>query len=109
MGTGAVGVEVRGPQPKPERVRRAVAPSVPLGVTDVVRVRAQREGENEALVRRRPRLVRAARASACHAEGGCPRSGAIDRLGSPGAPRSNSLDKFGRPLASFSQTRARMA
>jgi hypothetical protein len=36
--------------PKPKRLRRPVALSVPLEVGDVVRVRAQREGENEALV-----------------------------------------------------------
>jgi hypothetical protein len=40
--------KLRGPQPK--RLRRPVGLSVPLEVGDVVRVRAQREGENEALV-----------------------------------------------------------
>jgi hypothetical protein len=42
--------KLRGPQPRPKRLRRPVALSVPLGVGDVVRVRAQREGENDALV-----------------------------------------------------------
>jgi hypothetical protein len=42
--------KLRGPQPKPKRLRRPVEVSVPLEVGDVVRVRAQREGENEALV-----------------------------------------------------------
>jgi hypothetical protein len=42
--------KLRGPQPKPKRLRRPVALSVPLELGDVVRVRAQREGENEALV-----------------------------------------------------------
>ena len=42
--------KLRGPQPKPKRLRRPVALSVPLEVGDVVRVQAQREGENEALV-----------------------------------------------------------
>src|SRR4051812_25721854 len=41
---------LRGPQPKPKRLRRPKALSVPLEVGDVVRVRPQREGENEALV-----------------------------------------------------------
>jgi hypothetical protein len=36
--------KLRGPQPKPKRLRRPVALSVPLEVGDVVRVRAQREG-----------------------------------------------------------------
>lgn len=42
--------KLRGPQPKPKRLRRPLALSVPLEVGDVVRVRAQREGENDALV-----------------------------------------------------------
>ena len=42
--------KLRGPQPKPKRLRRPVVLSVPLEVGDVVRVQAQREGENEALV-----------------------------------------------------------
>jgi hypothetical protein len=42
--------KLRGPQPKPKRLRRPKALSVPLEVGDVVRVRPQREGENEALV-----------------------------------------------------------
>jgi hypothetical protein len=42
--------KLRGPQPKPKRLRRPVELSVPLEVGDVVRVRAQPEGENEALV-----------------------------------------------------------
>jgi hypothetical protein len=41
---------LRGPQPKPKRLRRPVALSVPLEVGDIGRVRAQREGENEAVV-----------------------------------------------------------
>jgi hypothetical protein len=43
-------VKLRGQQPKPKRLRRPVALSVPLEVGDVVRVRAQREDEHEALV-----------------------------------------------------------
>src|SRR5436305_1345128 len=35
--------KLRGPQPKPKRLRRPVALSVPLEVGDVVRVQAQRE------------------------------------------------------------------
>jgi hypothetical protein len=42
--------KLRGPQPKPKRLRRPVAVSVPLEVGDVVRVRAQRDGEHDALV-----------------------------------------------------------
>ena len=42
--------KLRGPQPKPKRLRRPVELSVPLEVGDVVRVRAQRRGENDALV-----------------------------------------------------------
>jgi len=42
--------KLRGPQPKPKRLRRPVALSVPLEVGDVVRVRAQPEGKDEALV-----------------------------------------------------------
>ena len=42
--------KLRGPQPKPKRLRRPGALSVPLEVGDVVRVGAQREDENEALV-----------------------------------------------------------
>jgi hypothetical protein len=42
--------KLRGPQPEPKRLRRPVALSVSLEVGDVVRVGAQREGENEVLV-----------------------------------------------------------
>jgi len=42
--------KLRGPQPRPKRLRRPVALSVPLEVGDVVLVRAQREGENDTLV-----------------------------------------------------------
>jgi hypothetical protein len=42
--------KLRGPQAKPKRLRRPVELSVPLEVGDVVCVRAQREGENDALV-----------------------------------------------------------
>jgi hypothetical protein len=42
--------KLHGPQPKPKRLRRPVARSVPLEVGDVVRVRAQRRGERDALV-----------------------------------------------------------
>ena len=42
--------KLRGPQPKPKRLRRPVALSVPLEVGDAVRVRPQPEGKDEALV-----------------------------------------------------------
>lgn len=42
--------KLRGPQPKPKRLRRPKALSVALEVGDVVRVRAQRDGEHDALV-----------------------------------------------------------
>ena len=42
--------KLRGPQPKPKRLRRPKAWSVALEVGDVVRVRPQREGEHDALV-----------------------------------------------------------
>jgi len=42
--------KLRGPQPKPKRLRRPTAVSVPLEVGDAVHVRAQRDGEHDALV-----------------------------------------------------------